>query len=300
MWALMRPPFPSLPTSEYQKAVTGQYSPGSPYCYPSRLNTLPEGKVEDERYRCEQGAEENRLKSDDLVQQTRAATAAIALVDLTYRQTLMGLAATIFGLLTLIAAAFAAWYAKHAADAGRTSNRIAQDAQRPWIAIDAELTEFIFRNNIVRFSYIVRFTNTGQTVAEKFWSVSSVQFAGEDHPAPALAELHRWRRWDKEEGIAIMPGETVVHEGTVSQNYNKIKWEGESGNRRIRLVVSAAAYYQIPGADDAAPLRFTERTFLVGQRHSTPGRQLHIPEGRFASFDPKNAVYRRTYPSLTS
>lgn len=126
-WAVMRPAYPVLPTSEYQKAQETEYSPGNPRCYPSRLNALPEREAADERYRCEQGAEEHRLKSDDLVQQTRAADAAVAIVHLTYGQSLMGLAGTIAGLMTLIAAAFAAWYARHAAQVGSEGNRIAAD-----------------------------------------------------------------------------------------------------------------------------------------------------------------------------
>jgi hypothetical protein len=134
IWVTLKPSYPIVPTSEYQKAEDSKYSPGSPACYPSRLSGLPDREAADERYRCEQGAEEHRLKNDDLVQQTRSAEAAVALVGLTYNQSLMLLAGTIFGLLTLMAAFAAVLYAKRSADA-------AERAVRPHVFLgDIKLT----------------------------------------------------------------------------------------------------------------------------------------------------------------
>ena len=128
IWTWLRPAWPVIPTAEYQKAESGQYSPGSPYCYPSRLDRLTGAKGADERYRCEQGAEEHRLKGDDLVQQTRSADAAVEIVSLTYRQTVIALAGTILTLLTLIAAFYAAWYSRRASEEGGRSAKAAEDS----------------------------------------------------------------------------------------------------------------------------------------------------------------------------
>ena len=137
VWTAMRPPFPQLPTEQNKEADEGKYSPGSPACYPSRLESLPKREGADERYRCETQAEKHRLQSNDLVQQTRSADAATASVSLTYRQMLIELAGAIFGVLTLLAAGYAAWYARRAAEAGHTANGLAADALegqlRPWI-----------------------------------------------------------------------------------------------------------------------------------------------------------------------
>ena len=142
VWIWLRPNYPVLPTNEYKKAEQGQHSPGSPACYPSRLNSLPESEAADERYRCEQAAEKHRIESDDLVQQTRAADAAVVMVGLTYNQSLMMLAGTIFGLLTLVAAFAAVLYAKRAASAAERSLDHAQDVAatdlRPWLKIQVE------------------------------------------------------------------------------------------------------------------------------------------------------------------
>lgn len=138
-WVALRPGYPSLPSGELKRAKYGEYSPGSPVCYPSHLNGLSDEEAADERYRCEVEADKHRLQGDDLLQQTRSANAAEAAVGLTYRQTLIELAGGILGLLTLLAAAYAAWYAKKAAEAGHAANLLAetnhQQSLSPYIAI---------------------------------------------------------------------------------------------------------------------------------------------------------------------
>ena len=133
-WAAMRPAYPNLPTNEYKKAEETEYSPGSANCYPSRLKSLSDGESLDERYRCETQAEQHRLQGDDLVQQTRAADASVKAVDIAFRQSLIDLAGAIFGMLTLLAAAYAAWYARKAAESGGRANEIALKTSRGYLA----------------------------------------------------------------------------------------------------------------------------------------------------------------------
>lgn len=127
LWAALRPNWPIIPGSEYQKAEQSEYDPGSPRCLPSRLGGLDGPEAADERYRCELAAEARRLAGEELVQQTRSAEADIAMVDLAYRQTLISLAAVLSSLLTLVAAFYAAWYARRAAEETSRSAKAAED-----------------------------------------------------------------------------------------------------------------------------------------------------------------------------
>ncbi len=210
VWTGMRPDYPNLPSSEYKRANIGKYSPGSPTCLPSHLRSLPDGEAADEQYRCEVQAEEHRLQNDDLVQQTRSANAASAAVDLAYRQMLIELAGGIFGLLTLLAAAYAAWYAKKAAEAGHAANQIAatnhQQALSPYIAVSS--ASFKIDNNFQPIAH-VELKNYGQSPAldvETWFHIWVECFPLHDPLPPAPKDLPKGKS-------VIGPGGTaeIVH-----------------------------------------------------------------------------------------
>lgn len=205
-WAFLRPAFPSLPTREHQKAEEGQYSPGSPNCYPSRLNDLPDREAANERYRCETQADQHRLQNDDLIQQTRSADAAVEAVGLTYRQLLMELAGTIFGVLTLLAAAYAAWYARRAAEAGGAANRIAQTSAerqlRAYMAVSECQVEIFYDDDQIIMQ--VTLENCGQTPAH------NVRIMAESYAAPYPLEVERpFLEVEEDWYTTVGPGKTL-------------------------------------------------------------------------------------------
>jgi hypothetical protein len=91
-----------------------------------------------EKVRCLEVAEQHRLKSQELLQQTRAADAGEAVAALTYSQAKMMLAGTIFGLLTLFAAFAAVLYARRAAVAAEGDLAHTQETAA------AELRPYVF------------------------------------------------------------------------------------------------------------------------------------------------------------
>lgn len=182
-WMMMRPQAPHLPTNKYIEAQETMYSPGSPACLPSRLEALSEKDAADEKYRCEIQAERERIQSSDLVQQTRSADAAAATVNLTYRQMLIDLAGAIFGVLTVLAAGYAAFYARRAAEAGRGSNEIARENARHQLRAymtsgDISLNSITINGNRL-WEISHSWKNTGQTPAQ----LVSTNFNWVDFPA---------------------------------------------------------------------------------------------------------------------
>jgi len=117
-WLTLKPGQPDIPVYQGLEAQGAQYRAGGSGCDPLRLQSL-KGEAANERNRCAEAEEEHRLKSNDLVQQTRAANAAEAVARLTYNQSRLMVLQTIGGLITLFAAIFAAWYAKSAAEEAR-------------------------------------------------------------------------------------------------------------------------------------------------------------------------------------
>ncbi|MEA3018035.1 MAG: hypothetical protein QOI38_2757 [Sphingomonadales bacterium] len=280
IWTYLKPAYPIIPTSEYQKAEDTEYSPGNPRCYPSRLDSLSDREAADERYRCEQVAEQHRLKSDDLVQQTRSAEAAVALVGLTYNQSLMLLAGTIFGLLTLVAAFAAVLYAKRAADAAadtlsHAKNTAAREL-RPWVSVGVIAKRVVGGPAYYQIEFDVVCTNLGQTVAKEFRMYSRMIFA-EDNPREAVQDW--WRKWQEPTEVvrtALMPGEENVSPMFATTAKDKMAWRvtGLDGKQRAMPIVVVSVFYR---TDLDEHWHRTDRAYSLGEKGETMG--CYITEG---------------------
>jgi hypothetical protein len=164
-----------LPSYQELQGPKANYRPGGTSCDPARLRSIPGGNAPNERIRCEDAAEEYRLKRNDLVQQARSANAAEALVAFTYRQTGLLLVGTILGLLTLGAAAYAAWYAKRAAEAAEKDLAHSLHSARPHLNAEDE-SVVIDENADPQFVARVVLRNVGGTPAEDLKGFILVMF----------------------------------------------------------------------------------------------------------------------------
>ena len=145
LYVLLAPERPSLSRGEFEDAGYAEYRPGGSRCDPARLRALEGRQALVEQDRCEDAAEEYRLKREDLVQQTRSAEAEEAVADLTYGQSQLMAAGTAIGFLTLVAAVFAVLYARNAAyEARRGSTAAEGQLQEAGRVTAAELRPYLF------------------------------------------------------------------------------------------------------------------------------------------------------------
>jgi hypothetical protein len=173
LYAYLAPSIPFLSRGQMQQAGQTEYRPGGSNCDPARLDLLKGTRAPVERERCQQAAEEYRLKTNDLVQQTRSAEAAEAVADLTFEQSQMMAAGTVVGFLTLVAAVYAVLYARRAAEeAGRSSNAAEGQLRESARVSAAELRPYLFVESIECeqladrfFRCTVWFKNYGRTPA---------------------------------------------------------------------------------------------------------------------------------------
>lgn len=169
LWVGLQPREPNIAPYEALKAQAGDYQPGGSECSPAEIRRFPPDR-EGARKRdsCADQAERHRLEQNDLVQQTRSADAAEEVVRLTYNQSLILLAGTIVGGLTLVAAVAAAWYARHAAQAARAqielADKTAQRQLRAYVHVQPTRVHWLEDGP----AFTVPLENTGQTPVVSF------------------------------------------------------------------------------------------------------------------------------------
>lgn len=167
----LNPREPNLPAYHYGERASADYQTGGASCDPRALATIRDnGKATIERKRCAEAAEEHRLKSEDLVQQARAADAAQAQTWLNFYLARMALWGTIGGFLTLIAASLAAFYARDAAKASRGSLQAFVAAEDAHLVLDfaqGPIGRWTGEDGVekVNYSFMVTVSNVGRSAA---------------------------------------------------------------------------------------------------------------------------------------
>jgi hypothetical protein len=115
--AITWPSPPVLRTYNYEHPRAGGYAAGGHECDPFGLPFIPhDGEALRKRDDCAKEAEEQRINTNDLIQQTRAADAAVAQADLAAQAIWLTFFQTLGGFLTLVAAGVAAYFAREAAE----------------------------------------------------------------------------------------------------------------------------------------------------------------------------------------
>ena len=147
------------------------------------------------------------------------------------------------------------------------ANKIAADAQRPWISIEAELLSFdIDSDNILTSDCKVTFTNTGQMVAENFYS--KLRYVSIPHPfLPNTTKIFDAFYADcKEQDTVVIPGETYEHFIRTNTVIDSFPWRNEGSYREdCYLMVLAMARYRLPGE---RTWRVAMKGFSIGENKS--------------------------------
>lgn len=242
LYALLAPERPPLSRGEFQDAGYAEYRPGGSRCDPARLRALEGQQAIVERDRCQETAEEYRLKSEDLLQQTRSAEAAEAVAELTYGQSQLMAAGTAIGFLTLVAAMFAVLYARDAArEARRGSNaaegqlaqatRIMAAELRPYLFIDRIEMERDSREPYSIYKATIFFKNYGKIPARLIRVRSHCYFA-ED-----LSELRKDVLKTRIISIPVCaPGhERKIFEGTIVSAQEQGTFDDRAGEIILRV-----------------------------------------------------------------
>jgi len=191
---------------------------------------------------------------------------------------LWALAVFIIGFVTAGLTLWALWYVRGTLlatrealeDTGKATfamvdaNRIAANAQRPWVVIEAGRPIIKQQGKSVMIRLPIVFRNIGKTVAIGFWPNVKIYASGAEYETGARTLFDIWRQPKGTTKQILMPGETSTQTPLLGVHPEHLPWFGEGKNRRVNIVIQAAAFYYSQGCESFAERLFTERTFRIG------------------------------------
>ncbi|KKC26981.1 hypothetical protein WP12_05835 [Sphingomonas sp. SRS2] len=133
------PARPFLQTYQYDDPTADKYNAGGSSCQAEAIAAITDRqKAARKQDACAEAADSHKHNTQDLIQQTRAASAAEAQADIAAQALWMTFVQTIGGWLTMIAAIAAAFYARDAAIAGRETHRATIVFEDGFFVLEAE------------------------------------------------------------------------------------------------------------------------------------------------------------------
>jgi hypothetical protein len=162
----------------YQEQAA-QYRAGGYECQPDVLERFAKSERARRAVTCKEAEEQHRLAANDLIQQWRAADAAEASSVFSFQQTRIAAYGMALGLVTMIAAIAAAFYAREAAKAAQEGlDHAAQTSRAELRAYLRSESETIFRDpeKTRNFRGVVIIKNAGATPATDVFATVSQEF----------------------------------------------------------------------------------------------------------------------------
>ncbi|WP_169476901.1 hypothetical protein [Novosphingobium sp. SG919] len=167
--SLLQPERPNLVGSIGQREQPNFYRAVGSDCQPARISVLPVKLRTRKADACAKAEEQYREANDSLVQARRAADAADASAIVAYEQTRIAAWGFSAGILTLLAAFAAAFFAERAAHHTKRSADAAEQALRPWITMEIEPESSVrWDDDGAWFNVLVKVYNHGSVPAVNF------------------------------------------------------------------------------------------------------------------------------------
>ena len=248
------PVAPKLTLYGEENPRSGAYHSSGKNCEPEALASIRDGgKRASHTDACRKEAEEFRLNTNDLIQQTRAANAAQAQANIASQQLWTGWLQTLGGFLTLAAAVGAAVYARDAASHTRDANNIAREAQRAWVSLKAA-PKLIRPTGVddlyIRIEFIAE--NIGATAATDFNFECEVFFLEQTEKGGVLDarmknKISEWKAsYDDMGPSVLLTGDTEVASIWETRKSSEIGWWKDfiPNNDAAHPALLAAVFYR--------------------------------------------------------
>jgi hypothetical protein len=215
---------------------------------------------------CDAGKDDRR---SDLCAQWKAADAAAESAWWTAGMFWLGVAGAAIGGGTLLAAGFAAWYARRAwqeskrgADAANEALVQAKHEARAWVSVSVEGEKIARSFKAVRFYYRVTLRNTGGVVAENVrWHHAIYDMREGDKQA--VREIKAWERLRRANDNVLQPGENESNSLWCFKADTQFSWDASTPDKTFYPGLVIYVLYNVAGEETP---RQTTRYFRFAQR----------------------------------
>lgn len=190
-----------------------RYAAGGEQCQPKVLSAIGD-RIEraGRATACAKEAEEYRQKTNDLIQQTRAADAAQSQTEIASQQLWTGWLQTLGGFLTLAAAVGAAIYARAAAKETKRSNDYLTGVNEPTVHV--EMPTVTMKEGAISGRFDVFYYGQVKSVFSNsswnFWTASEGNVIDENRVPIRLGELSSSLKHQVPIGMNLNPAERVA------------------------------------------------------------------------------------------
>lgn len=156
------------------------------------------------------------------------------------------------------------------------SNKIAENAQRPWISLNFVPKQISWEANTIYFEIDVVTENVGQSPAFDY-SLSIEMFFGKDG---LILDLENWFDDEsinqKPSRKVLIPKSPEVFPYWRHQAKRSVVWQGDEGDKEFSIIIAATAHFKIKKTDKR--WQRVERAIYIARRK----------EGRIDLFFPEN------------
>jgi hypothetical protein len=236
----LQPEQPKLAGDGGYQEQSASYRAGGSSCEPAKIRALAPALRQAKADACAEGQEQHREAANNFIENRRAAIAAEASAAYTATQARIEAWGAAIGLLTLVAAVAAAFFAKRAAEHTEAGAEAAHDANRPWLEVEAKAGEVWIGENTFDCDVSLTIVNRGKSPAINVFPLTTVilfptgtrKTFDKSSPQDALlAMFNKTKRAEKSYGSAIFPGRDEAHEKMPSRvteaEYRKLQRVGD-------------------------------------------------------------------------
>ena len=178
------------------------------------------------------------------------------------------LIATALGLYFVKRTLDATWEAvadtSKATEAMDRQNKIAAEAQRPWIAISVEVEDIRATQNVFALKWRVKFKNIGKTAARQVVLRETCFFDGPNAAEKIVEQRDKWNDQPAVANRVLLPGEEAAIPGEITIKKAAIKWADSGTGAEFAFFVAMGAAHYRDGSGDAQLVTF--RPFFIAPK----------------------------------